>query len=175
MYGCLHHHRARASAVVACLPPGQTEQMEPESVAPRSQPSGRHGDRADSVGVFIIEDHQPFRAVVTAVVEASAGFAVVGEAASGEEALAGLLGRSGATVDVLLVDFHLPGIDGIETVAQYRLAGGEAVAVLLSTADEAELPPGLEQRGISAFIAKATFSKVLLAQTWDAVTAGTRD
>ena len=52
----------------------------------------RDGDTADTsspgdVSVLIVDDQAPFRAVARTVIQLAAGFSVVGEAASGEEAV----------------------------------------------------------------------------------------
>ena len=52
----------------------------------------RDGDTADTssprdVSVLIVDDQAPFRAVARTVIQLAAGFAVGGEAASGEEAV----------------------------------------------------------------------------------------
>lgn len=61
--------------------------------------------------VFVVDDHEVFRrGVVGLLVEA--GFDVVGEASSGEEALQ-LAPKSRA--DIVLMDLHMPGIGGVET------------------------------------------------------------
>jgi len=61
--------------------------------------------------VFVVDDHEVFRrGVVGLLVEA--GFDVVGEASSGEEALR-LAPKSRA--DIVLMDLHMPGIGGVET------------------------------------------------------------
>lgn len=67
--------------------------------------------------VLVVDDHPAFRSSVRALLEAD-GFAVVGEAASGAEAL-----EKAARLepDVVLLDIRLPDIDGF-TVAR-RLSG----------------------------------------------------
>ena len=58
--------------------------------------------------VLIVDDHADFRASARALLEAE-GFDVVGEAASGEEAIAEA-GR--LRPEVILLDIQLPGDDG---------------------------------------------------------------
>ena len=63
------------------------------------------------VRVLIVDDQEPFRRAMGAVVDATDGFVVVGSATSGEESL-----RSAGELrpDLVLMDVNLPGIDGIE-------------------------------------------------------------
>src|SRR6187549_1873064 len=63
--------------------------------------------------VFVVDDHPIMREVMTAFVRAQPGLDVVGEAASGQEALDALLA---APCDLALVDVQMPGMDGIELV-----------------------------------------------------------
>ena len=65
----------------------------------------------DSIGVLIVDDHTLFRRGVRRMLEAEADMMVVGEAATGEEALQ----QTRALMpDVVLMDIKMPGTDGIE-------------------------------------------------------------
>ena len=109
-----------------------------------------------------VDDQEPFRRAMTAVVEETDGFVVVGSAASGEESLAT---ASSVLPDLVLMDVHLPGIDGLE--ASRRLTGGASapVVVLLSTYDEDQLD--VAGSGAAAYVAKATFGPDRLAELWE--------
>lgn len=65
----------------------------------------------DPLDVLIADDHPLFRHGVHALLNANAGFHVVGEATTGEEAI-----RLAEALqpDVIVMDIHMPGVNGIE-------------------------------------------------------------
>src|SRR5438094_4689452 len=67
----------------------------------------------ETVRVLIVDDQAPFRNAARTVVGLTPGFAVVGEASSGEEAVE-LASR--LDPDLVLMDINLPGINAIEAV-----------------------------------------------------------
>ena len=71
------------------------------------------------VRVLIVDDQEPFRRAMGAVVEETDGFVVVGSATSGEESL---VAAAELRPELVLMDVNLPGIDGIE--ATRRLTSG---------------------------------------------------
>lgn len=73
-----------------------------------------HAGQAARIRVFIVDDHPMVRFGVAAAMRAEPEFELLGEAASGEEALQRLPALS---AEVVLMDLVLPGIDGIEAVA----------------------------------------------------------
>ncbi len=113
------------------------------------------------VRVLIVDDQEPYRQAMAAVVAATAGFEVAGSATTGEEAL-----TMAAEVepDLVLMDVNLPGIDGIE--ATRRLVAGQdaTVVVLLSTYDEDQVDTN--GCGASAYIPKAAFGPDRLSAAW---------
>lgn len=118
------------------------------------------------VRVLVVDDQEPFRSAMRAVVEESDGFVVVGSATTGEEALA--TARE-LDPDLVLMDVNLPGIDGIE--ATRRLTAGPAgpVVVLLSTYDEESFE--LAGCGAAAYVAKAAFGPDRLTEAWSGAAA----
>ena len=113
------------------------------------------------VRVLVVDDQEPFRNAMAAVVEVTDGFEVVGAVASGEESL---VAAEELRPDLVLMDVNLPGISGID--AAQRLTAGEdgPVVVLLSTYDEDEFD--LEGCGASAYVAKAAFGPDRLSEAW---------
>jgi two-component system, chemotaxis family, protein-glutamate methylesterase/glutaminase len=65
--------------------------------------------------IFVIDDSPLFREMLRSIVEADGDIVVVGEAASGEEAL---LQVSSRQPDLVTVDIEMPGVGGLDTIAQ---------------------------------------------------------
>jgi two-component system, NarL family, response regulator NreC len=80
--------------------------------------------------IFLVDDHQLFRKGLRLVLEHTAGFTVVGEAATAAE----LIGRCPASsADVLLADIHLPDGDGIEAARSVMAAMPSLRVIFLSS------------------------------------------
>jgi len=94
-----------------------------------------HGsDRAiDTIAVAVADGQRLVRAGVRALLDREPGIAVVGEAATGEEAVA-LAHRT--RPDVVLVDLNLPGLDCVE--ATRHILAGSGVAVMLLAPRDAD-------------------------------------
>lgn len=119
----------------------------------------------DPVRVLVVDDQRPFRGAAKAVVAATPGFEVAGEAETGEE---GVEIAASLAPDLVLMDINLPGIDGIEAVRRIRQAGPETIAFLLSTYESADLPSDARACGAAAYVHKEDFSPALLRSLWDA-------
>ncbi|HEY7068529.1 MAG TPA: response regulator transcription factor [Acidimicrobiales bacterium] len=81
-----------------------------------------------AIRVVVSDDHPVVRQGLRSLLEAE-GFAVVGEAADGDEAVR-LVAET--EPDVLLTDLVMPGTDGIEAIRRVR-AGGVPVGILVLT------------------------------------------
>ena len=111
--------------------------------------------------MLVVDDQEPFRRAMTAVVEETDGFVVVGSAASGEESLTA---SAAVRPDLVLMDVHLPGIDGLEASRRLTAGASAPVVVLLSTYDEDQVD--VTGSGAAAYVAKATFGPERLAELW---------
>ena len=74
---------------------------------------------ADHVQVLVVDDHPLFRQGVVQALNNSDTFRVVGEASSGEEALA--MSRE-LLPDLVLLDVSMPGWSGLETAEKIATA-----------------------------------------------------
>ncbi len=113
--------------------------------------------------VLVVDDQDPFRRAMAAVVDETDGFVVVGAVASGEESLVAV---QELRPELVLMDVNLPGIDGVEATRRIRQAPDAPVVILLSTYDEDEFDQ--TGCGAAAYVSKASFSPERLQETWSA-------
>ena len=90
----------------------------------------------ERIRVYLVDDHPMIRLGLSALVEGENDFVLVGQAESGEAALAGI---PLALPDVVLMDLVMPGMDGIAAIASLkpRLPATRFV-ILSATPDDAE-------------------------------------
>jgi two-component system, NarL family, invasion response regulator UvrY len=117
-----------------------------------------------TVSVLIVDDQMPFRAVARTVVGLTDGFAVAGEAESGEDAVAQV---AAAPPDLVLMDINLPGINGIEAARRIRAAHPAVSVILLSTYSESDLPADAREVGALAYVHKEDFGPSVMRDLWD--------
>ncbi len=115
------------------------------------------------VSVLIVDDQAPFRAVARTGVDVASGFAVVGEAASGEEAVEMAAELHPAMV---LMDINLPGINGIEATRRIVEADPDVEVVLLSTYRSDDLPADAGDCGAARYVHKEDFGPAILREIW---------
>jgi len=113
------------------------------------------------VRVLIVDDQEPYRRAMGAVVEETDGFVVVGAVTSGEESL---VAAAELRPNLVLMDVNLPGIDGIEATRRLTSGADGPVVMLLSTYDEDQFD--LEGCGAAAYVAKASLGPDRLSETW---------
>ncbi|MFJ3931531.1 MULTISPECIES: response regulator [unclassified Streptomyces] len=112
-----------------------------------------------TVRILLCDDHAVVRAGLLALLGTVEGIEVVGEAGSGEEAVA-MAGR--LRPDVVLMDLQLgPGIDGVE--ATRRIASPEVHVLVLTTYDtDADITRAIEA-GATGYLLKAERPEELFA------------
>ena len=115
------------------------------------------------VAVLIVDDQAPFRRAANAVVAATPGFRVVGEAETGEQAVAMVDELSPGLV---LMDINMPGINGIEATRQITSAHPEIVVLLLSTYQADDLPADARTCGAASYVNKEEFAPKVMTDLW---------
>ena len=117
--------------------------------------------------LFVVDDHAIVRAGVRMLLEAQDGFEVVGEADSGEEAVARV---PDLAPDVVLVDLSLPGMNGIETARALKQRLPRTRFVALSMHEDPEYVQGFLEAGGSGYVPKSSVETQLV----DAILAVSR-
>lgn len=115
-----------------------------------------------NVRVLVVDDQEPFRRAMAAVVEATDGFEIVGTAETGEESVQA---TRDLRPDLVLMDVNLPGIDGVEATRLINEQPDRPVVVLLSTYDEDEFDR--DGCGASSYVPKGAFGPDRLRQAWE--------
>jgi two-component system, NarL family, invasion response regulator UvrY len=117
------------------------------------------------VGVLIVDDQPPFRAVARTLVSLLRGWHVVGEVGTGEDAVREV---ARSAPGVVLMDINLPGISGIEATRRIVAADPGIAVVLLSTYAADDLPEDARSCGAVGYIGKADLTprrlRALLAE-----------
>ncbi len=116
-------------------------------------------DRVAVGRVFIVDDNGPFRAVARALLECG-GYEVVGDAATGAEALAGV---PAAAPDIVLLDVALPDIDGFSVCRELGAAAPGATVVFCSVRDAEHYGDAVERSTAAGFLPKSALSAAALA------------
>jgi DNA-binding NarL/FixJ family response regulator len=109
--------------------------------------------------VLIVDDHDGFRESARALLEAE-GFAVVGDAADGVEAVAKV---ARLRPDVVLLDVQLPDVDGFVVAGRLAAVPDPPRVVLISSRDAAAYGPRVDAAPVCGFLAKRELSGAALA------------
>ena len=110
--------------------------------------------------VLLVDDHPVVRSGLRAVIDAGVTLRVIGEAATGEEAitLAGAL-----RPDVVLCDLRLgSGIDGIRTTAALRALDPAPAVLILTTFDRDAEVLGAIEAGAAGYLLKDVDPEVIV-------------
>lgn len=122
---------------------------------------------AESVTVLVVDDQEPFRSAADFVVRATTGMQVVGEAGTGEQAVA--MAES-LRPHLVLMDINLPGISGIEATRQIVEDQPGTAVLLMSTYSAEDLPDEARSCGAKGYVHKSDLTPDVLL----AVVDGTR-
>ena len=109
--------------------------------------------------VLVVDDEEALRTLAAKLI-ATRGYKVI-TASNGIEALA-ILARGG-TVDLLVLDVVMPGLDGLQTLEEVRKRGHTDLQVVLLTAQSKDDDViGGYKKGADCYITKPLQPKVLL-------------
>lgn len=107
--------------------------------------------RPPSIRILVVDDHTLFRRGLTALLARDPGLCVIGDAAD-----AGQAQRKAAELqpDLILLDNHLPGVNGVDALPALREAApGARILMLTVSEDEADLAAAL-RGGAAGYLLK---------------------
>ncbi len=113
---------------------------------------------AQAIRVLVVDDHTLFRRGLIALLAGDARFVIVAEAGDANEAHQ----RAAATQpDVILLDNHMPGVNGVDALAGFKTLAPQARVLMLTVSeDERDLSAAL-RGGARGYLLKTMDSDML--------------
>ena len=103
------------------------------------------------IKVFVVDDHDLVRTGITRRLADVNGLEVVGEAASGEEALRDIRDLN---PDVVLMDAKMPGIGGLEATRKLLRQNADVKVIAVTVCGDEPFPSRFMQAGASGYLTK---------------------
>jgi DNA-binding NarL/FixJ family response regulator len=108
-------------------------------------------DAGAAIRVLVTDDHASFRTGLRTLLGTADGLQVVGEAASGTEAVARV---AALQPDVVLMDLAMPGMDGIEATRRIVEAAPHVAVLVLTMSDDDDSVFAAVQAGARGYLVK---------------------
>jgi DNA-binding NarL/FixJ family response regulator len=128
--------------------PSTTRSSQPEAFledeAPDAQPGG-------PIRVLVVDDQPVFTEMLRVVLSMEPDIEVVGMAFTGEE---GLQLALDTTPDILLIDYHMPGMTGLDVIQELKSQGQETTSVVLTADTDEALMAQAISVGAAGYITK---------------------
>jgi two-component system nitrate/nitrite response regulator NarL len=115
---------------------------------------------SDGNRILIIDDHPLFRKGVSQLIAMVPHLQLVGEASSGEQ---GVAKARELDPDLILLDLHMQGMNGIDTLKAIRDAGLDCRVVILTVSDHADDLVAAIRSGADGYLLKDMEPEDLLA------------
>ena len=114
---------------------------------------------SSSIRILIADDHDVIRTGLRALLEAESDFEVCGEARDGREAV-----REAYRLapDVVILDFSMPGMNGLEVTRRIRKALGKTEVLVLTAYDSEQLARALLNAGALGYMSKSDADRDLV-------------
>jgi len=109
--------------------------------------------------ILIADDHVAIRRNLRSLLESHADWEVSGEAANGREAVEQW---ERLQPDLVITDFEMPELNGLETIRQIRARDSDSSIVVLTMYDTPEIVAQLRNAGAAAVVAKSDASERLV-------------
>ena len=114
----------------------------------------------EKISVFLVDDHEIFRNGVKQLVNSEVDLQVIGEASSGEDALAQLVNIK---PDIVIMDIGMPGMNGLETSRSLLKNNPGTKILFFSLYDREDYVGSVLEMGGYGYILKDTSNKIFLS------------
>ncbi len=116
----------------------------------------------ENIRLLVADDHAFYREGVKSMLNGKAGVTVIGEAASGDEAVAAALS---VRPDVVLMDLNMPGLNGIEATRKILAREPQARILVLTMFDDESVFAAIRAGARGHLLEDATVDDLLRAVT----------
>ena len=106
----------------------------------------------NKIKILLADDHQLVRKGFLALLEELSFVEVTGEAANGQEVISLL--RRGVRADVLLLDYEMPVLNGLDTLEQVKRDFFGVKVILLTMLNQRDLVQSAMEKGVNGFLFK---------------------
>ena len=117
------------------------------------------GEPAGTIRVLLADDDQPFLEALSPLIERQPELAVVGVALDG---LAAIELADELEPDAVVIDLHMPRLDGVSAVARLRRDHPSMCVIALTGDEHAALHRAVSEAGADAVLVKNEFLDVLI-------------
>jgi CheY-like chemotaxis protein len=135
----------------------------PKDSLPFDDSARRPHGRSGRLRVLIVDDHRLFAEAVKAVLAGNEGIEVIGYASDGQQAVSL---AAELTPDLILMDLHMPRMDGLEATRRIRENAATRI-LLLTSSDEPSDVARARRAGASGFLRKEMRPDDLLDRVLD--------
>ncbi len=115
--------------------------------------------KVERMKILLVDDHTILLDGVKSLLSQEDDLAVVGQAASAEEALEFLKKNE---VDLIITDYSMPGMDGLSLLNTVKRVAPNTKIILLSMHDEVHLVKEILKAGVNGYVLKNDTHKELL-------------
>ncbi len=116
-------------------------------------------NKAETLAIAVVEDDPRVRSSLIEILSQDSGCRCVGDYASGEDAVVGLVKHSAR---IVIMDIHLPGMDGVECVRQLAPICPDTQFLMLTVAKDSDNLFNALAAGASGYLLKPVRAKELL-------------
>ncbi|NCD69637.1 response regulator [Mucilaginibacter agri] len=106
------------------------------------------------INILLVEDHKIVRNGVRSLLEKDPGFNITGEAANGIDILQML--DAGTEADIILADINMPGLSGLELIAELKKTTHKAKVIVLTMLDHERYVAKAFKAGAMGYLLKNT-------------------